>query len=123
MYYYVNHQAINEFFNPLEVETNPSLKLEMINNLQEEVIDRLVNHIAETCYQLKLAQWSTGQICEAFNLSERKVKKLIRYHSDKTKNHNPLSRHKALNFVDISHFVEKKSVGPASPPAPTQDQV
>jgi hypothetical protein len=107
MYHYVNHQAINEFFKPMEVETDPKVRLELITHLQPEVIDRLVTQIALTCYELKLIDWSTGQIAEAFGLSERRVKALIRFYSKKSNSHNPLERYQASNIVDISHLVAK----------------
>lgn len=110
MYYYVNHQAINEFFKPIEIETDPRVRIELITNVELEVIPRLVDQIALTCYELKLIDWSTGQIAEAFNLSERKVKALIRYHAMKTNSHNPLTRHEALNIIDISHLVAKSNL-------------
>ena len=83
--------------------------MELINSLKKEVIDRLVNQIALTCYELKLIDWSTGQIADALGLSERKVKALIRSHAAQTKSHNPLMRYQALNIVDISHLVSKDS--------------
>lgn len=119
MYHYVNHQSINDLFKPLEVETDPRVKLDLIKGIKSEVIDRLVNQIAATCFELKLIGWSTGQIAEAFDISERKVKSLIRYYADKTNTHNPLSRHRASDIVDISYLVSKSGVGLASPPNPT----
>lgn len=109
MYHYVNHQAINEFFKPMEIETDPQVRLELITHLQPEIIDRFVNQIAFTCYELKQtgSKWSTGQIAEAFGLSERKVKALIRFYAKKTNSHNPLQRYEVSNIVDISHLVSK----------------
>jgi hypothetical protein len=118
MYYYVNHQAINESFKPLEVETDPIVRLELINSIQPEIVERLVNQIGLTAYELKLKDWSTGQIAEAFGLSERKIKALIRLHAKRTNSHNPLARYEALNVVDISHLVQK-GVGSASLQNPT----
>lgn len=122
MYYYVNHQAINEIMKPIEVENDPRVRLQIIKNVHMDIEERLLDQVALTCYQLKIADWSTGQIAEAFDLSERKVKALIKFHADSIGEHNPLMRHKASNIIDISHLVGKKSVGLASPPGPTQDQ-
>jgi hypothetical protein len=119
MYHYVNHQSINDLFKPLEVETDPRARLNLIKGIKSEVIDKLVNQIAITCFELKVMGWSTGQIAEAFDISERKVKALIKYHSDKTSSHNPLVRHKASDIVDISYLVTKSGVELASPPSPT----
>jgi AraC-like DNA-binding protein len=122
MYYYVNHQAINEFLKPIEVENDPVIRIQLIDNLQEELINRLVIHAARTFFELKNKGWSTGQIAEQSGYSERKVKELIRWHAEQTDQHNPLSRHRASSVVDISYLVARKSVGSASPQTPTQEQ-
>lgn len=119
MYHYVNHQSINDLFKPLEVETDPRARLDLIKGMKSEIIEKLVNQIAITCFELKVMGWSTGQVAEAFDISERKVKALIKYHSDKTNSHNPLVRHKASDIVDISYLVTKRGVELASPPSPT----
>jgi hypothetical protein len=119
MYYYVNHQAIHEIMRPIEVETDPQVRLEIMANVRQDLEERLFDQYAKTCYELKLKGWSTGQIAELSGLSERKVKVLIRFHADSIGEHNPLGRHRATNVIDISHLVGKGSVGLASPPSPT----
>lgn len=108
MYYYVNHQAINETFKPIEVETDPQVRLELINNIERELADRLLAEYERTCFELKKRNWSTGQISEAFSISERKVKMFIRWYAERTNQWNPLHRRKATNVIDISHLVARR---------------
>lgn len=108
MYYYVNHQAINETFKPIEVETDPQVRLELINNIERELADRLLAEYERTCFELKKRDWSTGQISEAFSISERKVKMFIRWYAERTNQWNPLQRRKATNIIDISHLVARR---------------
>lgn len=108
MYYYVNHQAINETFKPIEIETDPQVRLELINNIERELADRLLAEYERTCFELKQRNWSTGQISEAFGISERKVKMFIRWYAERTDQWNPLKRRQATNVIDISHLVARK---------------
>lgn len=108
MYYYVNHQAINETFKPIEIETDPQVRLELINNIEKELADRLLAEYERTCFELKQRNWSTGQIADGFNISERKVKMFIRWYAERTNQWNPLKRREATNVIDISHLVARK---------------
>jgi FixJ family two-component response regulator len=118
MYYYVNHQAMGEVFKPIEVETDPRVRVELIRNIETEFANRIISEYERTCHQLKIAGWSTGQIAEAMDISERKVKTFIRWHSETSGEWNPLQRRQLANVVDISHLVARKSAGQASPPGP-----
>lgn len=122
MYYYVNHQAINETFVPMEREPDPLVRIDIIKNIQRDLEERLFDQVAKTAYELKVKGWSTGQIAEALDLSERKIKVLIGFHADSIGEHNPLIRHRATNVIDISHLVRKGSAGLASPPSPALPQ-
>jgi hypothetical protein len=107
MYYYVNHQAMNEVFKPIEVETDPQVRIELIDTIESEFANRITMEYERTCYELKQKNWSTGQIAEALSISERKVKMLIRWYSERTGEWNPLQRRPLVNVIDISHLVAK----------------
>ena len=74
MYYYVNHQAINDLFAPVEMEKNPLGRAEVLLNVSDEFTNRLLKEYEQTAWELKhKLQWNTGQISDLLNISERKV--------------------------------------------------
>lgn len=109
MRYYVNHNAMREVFDSLVAETDPHLRTELIQRVQDEFANLLIEQIERTCWELKhKKQWNTGQIADTLNISERKVKMFIRWYSERTGEWNPLTRPRAAEVIDISHLVKKQ---------------
>ena len=106
---YVNQQAINEIYLPIESETDPQTRVAMITSLQPEFTTRHIEAIAKTCYELKYLRWSSGQIADEFSISERRVKRLITHHAKKVKSQNPLYKFAVIDAMDISDLVQKGS--------------
>ena len=116
MWSYVNHQAMNEIFVPLEVETDPAVRATLIDSIESEFASRILKEYERTCYQLKIKGWSTGQIADELGVSERKVKTFIRLHAERIGEHNPLARREpATNVIDITHLVQRSRHPAASP--------
>lgn len=116
MYYYVNHQAINDLFAPVDMETSPEGRAEVLLNVSDEFTNRLLKEYEQTAWELKhKTKWNTGQIADLLNISERKVKMLIRWYSERTGEWNPLARRRAQNVVDISEFVRQRASGKSRP--------
>lgn len=122
MYSYVNHQAMRDVFRPLEVETDPAVRGELILSIEVEYANSMIEQYERTCYELKDKGWNTGQIADALSMSERKVKTFISDYAKRTGEWNPLRRRVTGNVIDISHLVrraKKSGAGLASPPDPT----
>lgn len=116
MHYYVNHQAINDLFAPVEMEKNPLGRAEVLLNVSDEFTNRLLKEYEQTAWELKhKLQWNTGQISDLLNISERKVKMLIRWYSERTGEWNPLAKPRAQNVVDISEFVRQRASDKSRP--------
>jgi hypothetical protein len=107
MWSYVNHQAMNEIFVPLEVETDPRVRADLIDSIEREFANRIIREYERTCFELKKSGVNTGQISEALGISERKVKTFIRLHAERTGEWNPLSRYTTENVIDITHLVQR----------------
>ena len=50
---YVNHQAMNDLFRPLEVEPNPIQRVSQIDTLYSEIAAKLEAQVSRTAYELK----------------------------------------------------------------------
>ena len=108
MFTYVNQQAMGDLFRPLEHESNPVIKANQMKKLVDELAAHVYKHAAHTCYSLKEKGWSTGAISDEMQISERAVKRLIRFHSEKESLRNPLERMQGFGFeIDISHLVSR----------------
>lgn len=107
MYSYVNHDAMRDVFVPVESEHDPLVRADLITTIVNDFAQRLVAQYERTVYDMKTRGMNTGQIADALQLSERKVKALMAAHSEHTGQWNPLRRHKATEFVDISHLVQR----------------
>ena len=118
MYHYVNHQAMREVFAPIEAETDPHIRANLMEKIHDEFANLLVEQVERTCWELKhRKQWNTGQIADTLGISERKVKMFIRWYSERTGEWNPLVRPKAAEVIDISHLVRKRNRPHAEPPS------
>lgn len=117
MYHYVNHQAMREVFAPIAAETNPQVRADLMETVQDEFANLLLEQVERTCWELKHREkWNTGQIADTLLISERKVKMFIRWYSERTGEWNPLDRPKAAEVIDISHLVRKRTRPHATPP-------
>jgi hypothetical protein len=116
MWSYVNHQAMSEIFLPLEVETDPAVRANLIESIETEFATRIIREYERTCFELKKNGWNTGQISEALAISERKVKLFIRNHAAHTGQWNPLARRSTDgSVIDITHLVQRSRHLVASP--------
>ena len=106
---YVNQQAMSEVFFPIQDEDDPLVRIELIKRIENEFANLLIEQYQRTAFELKVAQWSTGQISELFNISERKIRLFIKWHSEHTGDWNPLRRRQATNVIDISHLVSRRT--------------
>lgn len=110
MYSYVNHQAMSEVFASVEAETNPQARAESLTKIYEDFANHLFDALCKTCWELKhRQQWNTGQIADTLQISERRVKSLIRYYVQQTGEWNPLDRPHPVEVIDISHLVRKRA--------------
>jgi hypothetical protein len=104
---YVNQQAMSEVFLPVQTEVDPLDRLTLIQTVENEFANLIIEQYQRTAFELKTKGWSTGQISELFNISERKIKLFIRWHSEHTGEWNPLRRRTAVDVIDISHLVSR----------------
>lgn len=111
MFTYVNHQAMHDLFRPLEVEPNPIQRVSQIDTLYSEIAAKLEAQVSRTAYELKTREnWSTGQISEAMNISERMVKRFITDYAADNGKHNPLKRRQpAGQVIDITRLVNRRA--------------
>jgi hypothetical protein len=108
MWSYVNHQAMNEIFMPLEAETDPIVRSNLIESIETEFGTRILKEYEKTAFELKKSGWSTGQIAESMGISERKVKKFIALYAERKGELNPLIRHQPDGVViDITHLIQR----------------
>ncbi len=128
MYHYVNHQAMREVFAPVEVETDPAVRAEVMQKIYDEFADNYLEILEKTCWELKHKRgWNTGQIADTLNISERKAKMFIRWYAERTGEWNPLSRPHPGEVIDISDLVKRNrqdstpSTQSASEPAQVLD--
>jgi len=116
MWSYVNHQAMNEVFMPLEIEIDANVRAELIKTIETEFATRILKEYERTCFELKKRGWNTGQIAEALNVSERKIKSFIRSHAQRSGEPNPLERYRPEgNVIDITHLVRRAHPQPTTP--------
>jgi hypothetical protein len=122
MWSYVNHQAMSEIFLPLEAETDPVVRANILESVETEFATRIIREYERTTFELKQKGWNTGQISEALGISERKVKLFIRSHADNTGQWNPLARRTTHgSVIDITHLVQR-SRRPAKSPSHAHDE-
>jgi hypothetical protein len=117
MSHYVNHQAMREVFAPLEAQDNPQERAAQIEKVEAEFCISILEQYERTSYELKMLGWSTGQIADLLDMSERKVKNFIRCYSERTGSRNPLERHVTENVIDISHLVARRAKADLPTPA------
>ncbi len=106
---YVNRDAIKDSILPMEVETDPLLRIDILKETIADFHDRVSEQVRRTCLELKVEKnWSTGQIAEATGLSERMVKRMITKRAEETSQWNPL-RHRGIGpYIDISDLVRRE---------------
>jgi len=108
MWSYVNHQAMNEIFMPLEAETDPQVRATLIESIETEFATRILREYERTSFDLKKKRWTTGQIAEFMGVSERKIKQFIYLHSERSGESNPLRRETPEGkVIDITHLVRR----------------
>lgn len=104
---YVNQQAMSEVFSPVQAEIDALDRLKLIQTVENEFANLIIEQYQRTAFELKMQGWSTGQISELFNISERKIKLFIGWHSKHTGEWNPLRKRTAIDVIDISHLVSR----------------
>jgi len=103
---YVNRDAIRDAVAPVEAETDPLLRMQMMREVAQDFLDRMTAQVSRTCLELKAVNgWNAGQVADATGLSERMVKRLISSRAMQTGVQNPLRRRDLGPYVDISDMV------------------
>ena len=119
---YVNQHAIGEAFQEVDAELNPVARAEMLTTIQQDFLNRLINHYERLAYELKTQGWVTGQIADLTGFSERRIKKMLRDYSERTGVWNPLMHRSGEGAIDISHLVTRVRAAKEEPhPHQTQD--
>lgn len=112
MHGYVNHVAVRELFDGVGVEPDPNVRFELLKRLRDDISNELITHLAGTMYELRdLHGWTCGEMAEALDTSERKVKAIIRWWIA-NKGVRDIMRPRPIpdNVVDISSLVARKDL-------------
>ena len=112
MHGYVNHVAVRELFDYAGVEPDPIARFELLKRLRDDISNELVTHFAGTMYELRDSHgWTCGEMAEALNTSERKVKAIIRWWIA-NKGVRDIMRPRPIpdNVVDISSLVARREL-------------
>jgi len=109
---YVNHVAVRELFDYAAAETDPVKRFYLLISLRNDISNEIVTKFALTMYEMKATQgWTVGEMAEALETSERKVKAIINWHIA-NKGARDIMRPRPLpdNVVDISSVVVRKDL-------------
>lgn len=109
---YVNHVAVRELFDYAAAEVDPVKRFYLLMSLRDDISNEIVTKFALTMYELKDTHgWTVGEMAEALNTSERKVKAIINWHIA-NKGARDIMRPRPLpdNVVDISSVVVRKDL-------------
>lgn len=105
---YVNQDAIADSFAEVDAELNPLVRAEMLKTIQEDFLNRIINHYERLAYELKMDGWVTGQIADLTGLSERRIKRMLSDYANRTGVWNPLMHRSGEGAIDISNLVMKQ---------------
>jgi hypothetical protein len=109
---YVNHVAVRELFDYAAAEPDPVKRFYLLLKLRDDISNEIVTKFAVTMYEMKATQgWTVGEMAEALDTSERKVKAIINWHIA-NKGAPDIMRPRPLpdNVVDISSVVVRKDL-------------